>query len=165
MKYLSTIPAANNKKLKPLKKILLSLMLMLPLCALAQQKTDTPLYLMPAFGTDTTRQLLPKKSALELLWEQQTVGGQNAITEKATAGFYSTGAGAGVYAFHDTAPRGSVLRVKNLNNDRVIYVKVLAPIPVTKQFKGCTLGLTNSAKAALGAHDAKIFCEISYMGY
>ncbi len=124
------------------------------------------MYLLPPqHGTDTTGTTAPPKSALQLLWEEQTLTGTAALTEKATAGFFSTGKGAGIYAFHNTAPRGAVMQVKNLNNDRTIYVKVLGPIPATKPFRGCTLALSNAAKVSLDVRDFKAYCEISYMGY
>jgi hypothetical protein len=150
-----------------MKRLIIILLVVQSQLAWAQRSTDTPKYLLPP-GQDSlaaTSAVVPPKSPLEILWEQQTVSGQNAVVEKATAGFFSTGKNAGIYAFHTVAPRGTVLKVRNLNNDRIIYVKVLGPMPVTTQFKGCNLGLSDAAKSALGARDSKTFCEISYMGY
>jgi hypothetical protein len=127
------------------------------------QHTDTPKYVMPAFG-DTSRPVAPK-SALELQWEEQTTSGASAVVEKATAGFFATGKNAGIYAFHNVASRGTILKVRNLNNDHVIFVKVLGPLPLTNPFKGCTLGLSNDAKAALGVRESKAFCEVSYLSF
>jgi len=88
--------------------------------------------------------------------------------EKGTAAFYaitSPAAGAADYAFHNNAARGAVIRVKNINNGRVVFVKVLGPLPSTKQYAGCIIGLSDKAKALLGVHDTKAFCELSYGGY
>lgn len=151
-----------------MKNFLLFALLLCAQASDAQRVADTPKYIMPAMGENNsgadTAARIPK-SPLEILWEEQTVAGANALTEKVTAGFFNTAGNAGIYAFHTIAPRGTVLKVKNLNNDRVIYVKVLGPLPLTNQFKGCSLGLSNAAKAALAARDSKVFCEISYMGY
>ena len=106
--------------------------------------------------------------SLEQEWNEQTVEGLNAVTEKGTAGFFpisEKAPKAAIYAFHNAAARGTVMRVRNMNNDRVIYVKVLGPLPVTKMFAGCVLGLSSGAKAALGVRETKAFCEMSYAGY
>ncbi len=105
---------------------------------------------------------------LKDLFEEQTMQGQNLVWEKGTAGFFSVNAtakGASVYAFHNKAARGSIIRVKNMNNGKIVFVKVLGPMPNTKQYYNCVIGLSGSAKAALGARDDKAFCELSYAGY
>ena len=58
-----------------------------------------------------------------------------------------------------------VMQVRNLNNGRTIYVKILGPLPDTKQYAGCVLGLSSGAKGALGVRETKAFCEMSYAGY
>lgn len=147
-----------------MKKLIITLLLLAPVVAIAQHHTDTAKYVMPPFG-DTAHMAALQKSPLELKWEEQTSLGQNATIEKATAGFFTTGRNAGVYAFHATAARGTILKVRNLNNDRIVYVKVLGPLPQTTAFRGCTLGLSSDAKALLGVRDTKAFCEISYLSY
>lgn len=154
-----------------MKRFLLALIMFLPTSLLAQIKVtgDTPKYLLPP----PVIQEMPirdsvmhiKRLPLQSEWEEQTAFGTNALTEKVTAGFFSTGKGAGIYAFHNSAARGTVLQVKNLNNDRVIYVKVLGQVPVTRAFRGCSLGLSSGAKSALAVRDLKAYCEISYLSY
>ena len=151
-----------------MKKILFVLLAMLPLAAAAQQNGDTPLYVLPPFGDSgltAVDSAAPPKSALELEWDDQTLEGVNAHSEKVTAGFYHTTAQAGIYAFYTEASRGRVLRVRNLNNDAVVFVKVIAALPLRTAFKGCSLGLSNEAKAALGVRDNKAFCEVSYADF
>ena len=131
-------------------------------------KDTTPKYLFqPA---DTT--IGPSKADIPLtlkqLWHEQTLDGQNVVTEKGSAGFFSINIRsprAAEYAFHNAAARGTVIRVRNMNNGRTIYVKVLGPLPDAKQYAGCILGLSNGAKAALGVQETKAFCELSYAGY
>lgn len=108
------------------------------------------------------------KSALELEWDTQTDTGRIAVVEKGTAGFFPIHmptAGAGIYAFHLSAAKGTIIRVRNLNNDSVVFVKVLGPLPDAKRYAGCVIGLSNKIKAALGARDSKAFCELSYISY
>jgi LysM repeat protein len=105
---------------------------------------------------------------IEQLWKEQTIEGLNVIREKGTAGFFSIKGHAplaSVYAFHNTAARGTIMLVRNINNDRTVYVKVLGPLPDSKQYAGCVLGLSDGAKAALGARENKVFVEMSYAGY
>jgi hypothetical protein len=134
----------------------------------AHQDDDTAEYILmpPEVTVATPKTDIPQ--ALEQLWMEQTVDGQNVVTEKGTAGFFSingNAVGADLYAFHNAAARGTVLRVRNINNGRTIYVKVLGPVPETKQYAGCVLGLSDRAKAALGVQETKMFCEMSYAGY
>jgi LysM repeat protein len=132
------------------------------------QKKDTPKYVLPPVKDVAVLDdpPVPKLNpTLEDLWNEQTQSGASAITEKATAGFFNTGSSAAMYAFHNAAARGTIIRIRNLNNDKVIYVKVLGTLPNTKAFIGCTVGLTNAAKAALDVRDQKAFCEVSYAGY
>lgn len=110
----------------------------------------------------------PLPETLQDVFMEQTNQEQNIIWEKGSAGFFSMttkAAGASIYAFHNKAAKGSVIRVKNMNNGRVIFVKVLGPLPITKQFYNTIIGLSGSAKAALGVRDQKAFCELSYAGY
>lgn len=147
-----------------MKKLIAIILFLAPLSALAQHN-DTPKYVLPPFGDTTHTPVVPQKSPLELKWDEQTLSGQNATVEKVSAGFFTTGKNAGVYAFHATAARGTILKVRNLNNDHVVYVKVLGPLPQTTAFKGCALGLSSDVKALLGVRDTKAFCEISYLSY
>ena len=105
---------------------------------------------------------------LEELWKDQTIEGTNVIREKGSAGFFSVQGNApraAVYAFHNTASRGTVMLVKNISNGKSIYVKVLGPLPDSKQYAGCVLGLSDGAKAALGVRENKVFVEMGYAGY
>lgn len=105
---------------------------------------------------------------LKDLWEDQTMGGKNVVIEKGSGGFYNLTVNtdeAPWLAFHNSASKGSVIRVRNLNNGKVIFVKVIGPLPAGKHFYGCILGLSNVAKQALGVHENKVFIEMNYAGY
>lgn len=141
-------------------------------------KQDTPKYVLQRDHTttppvvmdtaDTTAAPTPPVSTIEALFKEQTQNGQNIVFEKGSAAFFNLSGqakGAAVFAFHNKAAKGSVIRVKNLNNGRVVFVKVLGPLPLTKQYYNCIIGLSGSAKAALGVRDTKAFCELSYAGY
>jgi LysM repeat protein len=139
---------------------------------------DTPKYVMlnpattpePPIDTDTveTAPPAPAPASLEALYLEQTQNGENVVVEKGSAGFYKVTTntkGVASIAFHNKAAKGSVIKVKNLNNGRYVFVKVLGPVPLTKQYHNCIIGLSDKVQAVLGVKDTKAFCELSYGGY
>jgi len=102
-------------------------------------------------------------NGLDKLFDMQTSNGTNVLTEKGTAVFFEKGGKGGVqYAFHNTAQRGSVIKVFNPGTGKYTYVKVIGPIPDTKQYANCIIGISSGAKEALGILDNKAWCELSY---
>jgi hypothetical protein len=55
-----------------------------------------------------------------------------------------------------------VIKVTNPGTGKSIFVKVLGPIPDTKQYAGSIIGIATAAKEALGVTDTKAWCELSY---
>ena len=115
-------------------------------------------------ATDTP----PAPNSLEAQYLEETSNGENVVNEKGAASFYkvtSTAKGVASIAFHNKAAKGSVIKVKNTNNGRYVYVKVMGPVPTTKQYYNCIIGLSDKVQKVLGVRDAKAFCELSYAGY
>lgn len=111
-------------------------------------------------ATDTSRHAYGE---LDSLYNTQTRNGTNTISEKGTAVFFEkTGSNKVFYAFHNTTPRGAIIKVYNPGSGKTIYVKVLSTIPDTKEFANCIIGISNAAKEALGATDSKAWCELTY---
>ena len=79
----------------------------------------------------------------------QTNNRQNVVSEKGTAVFFDMGKKISktrmIYAFHNTAQKGTIIRVYNPGNNTVVYAKVLGPIPITKQYHDCIIGVDDSA--------------------
>ncbi len=112
-------------------------------------------------GRDSVKARIPGN--LDSVFNSQTNNGANVITEKGTAVFFDKpGKNNTFYAFHNTSPRGSVIRVYNPSTGKTIYVKVLGTIPDTKLYSGSIIGICNTAKEALGVTDNKAWCELSY---
>lgn len=110
---------------------------------------------------DTTK--VPVPGGLDTVYNRQTNNGLNVLTEKGTAVFFEkTGKNNIYYAFHNETPRGSIIKVSNPGSGKTIYVKVIGPIPDTKLFANCIIGICNAAKDALGITDSKAWCELSY---
>jgi LysM repeat protein len=112
--------------------------------------------------SDTDSAAIP--SAFEELYYQQTTG--TSITEESGAAvFYplKTKAGPGVYyAFHNTAIRGSILKIMNPANGKIIYAKVIGTLPKLKEYHNAIVGLSSNAISAVGARDQRMFCKLKY---
>ncbi len=67
--------------------------------------------------------------------------------ESGAAVFYNLkSAAAGVYyAFHNMARKGSVIKIMNPANHRIIYAKVIGPIPRLKEYHNAIVGLSSNA--------------------
>ncbi len=100
---------------------------------------------------------------LDTVFNRQTNNGMNVLNEKGTAVFFEKpGKNPVYYAFHNATQRGSVIKVYNPGTNKTIYVKVLGPIPNTKLYSNCIIGICNAAKEALGITENKAWCELSY---
>jgi LysM repeat protein len=65
------------------------------------------------------------------------------------------------YALHKTAPIGSVLKVRNLMNDRVIYAKVIGKLPNNKSNESIIVKVSGGAARYLNVLDDKFMVELS----
>lgn len=65
------------------------------------------------------------------------------------------------YAFHRTAPMGSVLQVRNLMNDRVVYLKVIGKLPESSQGKNVIIQISGAAAKYLNVLDVKFLVEVA----
>lgn len=110
---------------------------------------------------DTSKQRIP--GGLDTIYNRQTNNGLNVLTEKGTAVFFEKGGKSTVYlAFHNTTPRGTVIKVFNPGTSKTIYVKVLGPVPDTKLYANSIIGISDAAKEALGITENKAWVELSY---
>jgi len=104
----------------------------------------------------------PATGSFEQIYLQQTAG-RKVTTEKGPGAWFKSNATAGkYYALHNTASRGTIVKVTNPLNGRSIYAKVLEAIPQMKQNEGLIIKLSDSAINALGTNEAKFYCELSY---
>jgi LysM repeat protein len=103
-------------------------------------------------------------SAFEQLYYQQTAG-VSVTEESGAAVFYplKTKAGPGVYyALHNTAIKGSILKLMNPANGKIIYAKVIGTLPNLKEYHNAIVGLSSNAISAMGARDQRMFCKLKY---
>lgn len=64
------------------------------------------------------------------------------------------------FALHNQAPIGSIVKVKNLMNNKVVFAKVIGRLPENKQDKRSLVKLSYNAADELGALDARFLVEI-----
>jgi hypothetical protein len=112
------------------------------------------------------------------MYMQQTVNETKIVEEKGSAVFYtlvnkvqnrytnpnSTVKSKFIYAFHNTAPRGAVIRVYNPAADKFVFVKVMGGLPDTKQYANSVIGISADAKELLGVSimEDKAWVELKY---
>jgi len=98
----------------------------------------------------------------EQLYSQQTNNGKKATSEKGPGTWFKSNAVGKYYALHNTAPRGTIIKVTNPLNGKAVYAKVLDVIPQMKSNAGLIIKLSDSAMQALGSNETKFYCELSY---
>ena len=66
------------------------------------------------------------------------------------------------YCLHNAAAPGTVIKITNTTNHKIIYAKVLDVIPDIKQNNGLLVRISNAAAQELGVNDARFDCTLSY---
>ncbi len=90
---------------------------------------------------------------------------RTSLTETGTTGVFKTTSGwqdGKYYCFHNTAPQGTIIKITNNANGKIIYAKVLDAIPDLKQNSGLLLRLSNAAAEELDTRENKFDCSITY---
>lgn len=103
-------------------------------------------------------------SPYEQLYEDQITGHAN-NEESGAAVFYpiKMKLSEGVYyAFHNTAPKGTIIKVTNPANSNIIYAKVIGTIPKLADYNNCIIALSTNAAKGLMAKERRMFCRIEY---
>jgi hypothetical protein len=112
------------------------------------------------------------------MYMQQTLNETKINEEKGSAVFYtlvnkvqnrykdvnSTVKSKFIYAFHNTAPRGTIIKVYNPASDKFVFVKVMGGLPDTKQYYNSVIGISADAKELLGVSvmEEKAWVEMKY---
>jgi hypothetical protein len=80
--------------------------------------------------------------------------------ETATAGIFKTASGwqdAKYYALMDRVEPGTIVRIVNPSNNKVVYAKVLGEMSGIRQNQGYNLRLSNAAASALDINETEKF--------
>lgn len=103
-------------------------------------------------------------SPYEQVYEDQIMGHAN-NEESGAAVFYPLKmkmAESVYYAFHNTAPKGTIIKITNPSNDKFIYAKVIGTIPKLADYNNCIIALSTNAAKGLMAKEKRMFCKIEY---
>lgn len=101
----------------------------------------------------------------EQIYDDQTNGGRDVTKEKGPGTWFRSNAivGSGkYYALHNTAPRGTIVKVTNPLTGKSIYAKVLDAIPQLKANANLIIKLSDAAQGALGITEPRFYCELTY---
>ena len=66
------------------------------------------------------------------------------------------------YCLHNAAKAGSIIKITNVGNNKVVYAKVLDVMPDLQQNNNVLVRLSNAAADALGAGSVNFDCIINY---
>lgn len=105
------------------------------------------------------------EGGFEQQYLQQTNNGRNVVGEKGPGTWFRSNAVVGsgkYYALHNSAPRGTIVKVTNPLTGKSIYAKVLDAIPQLKANANLIIKLSDAAQDALGINEARFYCELSY---
>lgn len=92
-------------------------------------------------------------------------GGWDASKETGAAAVFKSTSGwedGKYYCLHNSAAQGSIVKITNNSNGKIIYAKVLDVIPDIKQNNGVIIRISNAAAAELGAGENQFDCTLSY---
>jgi len=71
--------------------------------------------------------------------------------------------GSRFYALHKTAPAGTILKVRNLMNDKVAYVKVVGKLPEIEENNNVIVKVSGATAKYLEVIDPKFLVEVSFV--
>lgn len=104
---------------------------------------------------------------MERKYMSQTSDEQMVMEEKGTAVFFEMKGKVSnsntYYAFHNTAKLGTIIKVYNSGTGKTVFVKVLGPLPDTKQYYNSIIGISSGAKEELLVPEDRTWCELKYV--
>ena len=96
---------------------------------------------------------------------EQTFNEMSVAEEKGTAAFFKRSgiSNGGIYfAFHNTAKRGTILKIHNPGTGKTVFAKVIGAVPTTANFYNAMVGISSDARAELGAFESKAWVHVRY---
>lgn len=99
---------------------------------------------------------------LKLLFDSYEVGGNTLKKEKGIANFLDQNSGNSYLALVNGVPEGEVIRVRNLMNNKVVYLKVLGAIPPKDAEKNVGLKISKAAAVELNVIEERFLAEWSW---
>lgn len=106
----------------------------------------------------------PSQKELSLIFKEKTVSGSIQTTKGTGAPMTTTlGAMENVYfAMHKTLNIGTIIKIKNLVNNKIIYAKVIGKLPETDENKHVIVRYSLGVKKDLQLQNGKCYVQIEY---
>ncbi len=105
-----------------------------------------------------------KQKALQERYDAD-ISGKSAVNTKGAANWFDTEnkmMNTTFYALFNDAPSGSIVKVKNESNGKVVYAKVIGSLPENAENAGVLIKLTPAARSVLQNNDAKFRVVVEY---
>lgn len=130
----------------------------------AETKPTSPVLPTPVKETPATKSNSPQNQLEEAYVSAKNSGkalqsSRGTITWIATENAKMTDS---YFALHKTAPVGTIVKITNLVNKRVVFVKVIGKLPETSDNLNITLRLSSAAKNALLLNGDKAYVDMDF---
>jgi hypothetical protein len=102
--------------------------------------------------------------AFKTLYQDQSKA-KNEVSESGASGVFKSTSGwqdGKYYCFHNIAEAGTILKITNSANGKMIFSKVLDLLPDIKQNAGLVLLISNAAASELGVTTTRFDSKITY---
>lgn len=133
--------------------------------AVKEKVNTTPVLPEPAVRENSSNASMNVQGQLEDAYIQDKNRGKSLMTSRGTITWINTENAKmsdSFFGLHKTAPIGSIVRVTNLVNKRVVFVKVIGKLPETSDNLNIVLRLSAAAKKALLLNGDKAYVDIEY---
>jgi LysM repeat protein len=130
-----------------------------------KEKSSTPILPAEPIRESSGNASMNVQGQLEDAYIQDKNRGKSLMTSRGTITWINTENAKmsdSYFGLHKTAPIGSIIRVTNLVNKRVVFVKVIGKLPETSDNLNIALKLSIAAKKALLLNGDKAYVDIEY---
>ncbi len=106
-----------------------------------------------------------KGGVFKSLYNEQTTAKKDISEEKGTAGIFKSTSGwedGKYYCLSNSVAAGTIVKVTNPANQKIVYAKVLDLIPDLKQNSGIMIRISNAAAQELGAGTDNFECVLNF---
>ncbi len=146
------VPAVRNPDLEDNKKVE------------TEDKSLSKTIITPATNLPASTPINFNGGAFKTLYQDQSQA-KNEVNESGASGVFKSTSGwqdGKYYCFHNIAEAGTILKITNSANGKMIFAKVLDLLPDIKQNAGLILLISNAAASELGVTTTRFDSKITY---
>jgi LysM repeat protein len=144
-----------------------------PVAVVAVSKPDSPVASVETTAAAPAPSMVASMNTIHYAGEgafhpdylSQTDNGRKIRSTNGLAGVFKSTSGwdnGKFYALMNNVERGTVVKVTNLNNNKVVFVKILSDIADIKQNSGMLIVLSDAAVSQLGVGTDRFTAELTY---